>query len=300
MSSLATGNPRNRRPLTMLRNTFCHLPGVGPQSERKLWQAGITCWEALLAPPEPPPRYPGRKGCVELLRESALRREQGDPVYFAERLPAAQRWRLFAEFRSCAAYLDIETTGLGGPRDHITTVAIYDGAAVRHFVHGRDLDEFPAFVCRYRLLITYNGSCFDLPFLERHFGAALPHAHIDLRYVLGSLGVKGGLKNCERQLGVARPGLEEIDGQVAVLLWEEYARAGDPRALESLLAYNVQDVLNLEPLMVEAYNRKVAETPFAESHRLPPPVPPANPFRADPELVERVARRFAWILPFAR
>jgi len=53
----------------MLRNTFCHIPGIGPQSEQKLWRTGFTCWDALLAPADPP-RYPGRKSCRELLRES--------------------------------------------------------------------------------------------------------------------------------------------------------------------------------------------------------------------------------------
>ena len=67
----------------------------------------------------------------------------------------------------------------------------------------------------------------------------------------------GGLKSCERQLGLERPGLEEIDGYLAVLLWRDYRRRHDPRTLETLLAYNAQDTLVLEALMVEAYNRKL-------------------------------------------
>lgn len=282
----------------MLRNTFCHIPGIGPQSEQKLWRTGFTCWDALLAPADSP-RYPGRKSCRELLRESVQRYEQRDPAYFAERLPSAQRWRLFADFRDSCAFLDIETTGLGGLTDHVTAVALYDGAAVRHFVHGENLKDFPEALAQYRLVVTYNGSTFDLPFLERHFRMEIRHAHIDLRYVLKSLGLGGGLKNCERRLGVLRKGLEEINGAVAVLLWHEYRRRRDRRALETLLAYNVQDVLNLEPLMVEAYNRKLAETPFADSHRLPAPAPAANPFAADAELVRRLLREAPWVLPFA-
>src|SRR5262249_36721439 len=192
-----------------------------------------------------------------------------------------------------------ETTGMG-PRAYVTAIALYDGRAVRTYVHGRNLGDFARDVAAYRLLITYNGKSFDLPFLERAMGCRLEQAHIDLRYVLASLGYSGGLKGCERQLGIGRPGMEDLDGFAAVLLWYDYKRRKDAAALETLQAYNVQDVLNLEVLMVEAYNRKLAglhAAPFAAGYRLPPPELPANPFRPDPPSVSRVVRvrqRFAY------
>ena len=30
----------------MLTKSFCHLPGVGPKTEQKLWAKGIRSWEA--------------------------------------------------------------------------------------------------------------------------------------------------------------------------------------------------------------------------------------------------------------
>jgi uncharacterized protein YprB with RNaseH-like and TPR domain len=283
----------------MLRHTFCHIPGIGPLTEQKLWRTGFTSWQVLLESAGSA-RSPGRKSCHDELRESVQRYEQRDPAYFAARLSASQRWRLFPDFRDSCAFLDIETTGLGSGGDHITAIALYDGCALRLFVHGDNLHEFPEVLTRYRVLVTYNGSGFDLPFLERQFRTEIRQAHIDLRYVLKSLGLGGGLKNCERSLGMKRPGLEDIDGAVAVLLWHEFRRAKDRRALETLLAYNAQDALNLEPLMVEAYNRKLTETPFADSHRLPAPPPFANPFTADPDLVRRLLREFRWVVPLVR
>ena len=32
----------------MLKNTFCHIPGISPATEQRLWSAGIDCWEAAL------------------------------------------------------------------------------------------------------------------------------------------------------------------------------------------------------------------------------------------------------------
>ena len=46
-----------------------------------------------------------------------------------------------------------------------------------------------------------------------------------------------------------------------MLLWHDYRRSGNPRSLETLLAYNIQDVVNLETLLVMAYNLKIRPRP---------------------------------------
>jgi uncharacterized protein YprB with RNaseH-like and TPR domain len=116
----------------------------------------------------------------------------------------------------------------------------------------------------------------------------MKQAHLDLRYILASLGYRGGLKGCERQFGIERGELEDVDGFFAVLLWFDFYHCGNPRALETLLAYNTLDAVNLETLMVLAYNLKIQQTPFAQSHRLPLPTPPEIPFRADVETIQRI------------
>ena len=281
----------------MIRHTFCHLPGVGARTEQRLWSAGLTTWEAALAPQRLSPL--ARRLSADALRESAARHARPDPAWFAERLPAVQSWRLFADFRASCAYLDIETTGMG-PADTVTTIALYDGRSIRTYVRDRNLPDFVRDVRAYSLLITYNGKSFDVPILERCLSCRLPQAHIDLRHVLASLGLRGGLKSCERQLGLARPGLEDVDGFVAVLLWRRFRRRSDWRALEALLAYNVQDTVNLERLMVHAYNTHLAgltEAPFAPACRLPLPPAPANPFQPDAETVRQVLREYRGPLP---
>jgi hypothetical protein len=71
-------------------------------------------------------------------------------------------------------------------------------------------------------------------------------------------------------------------------LWDEYQRTGDQQALDTLLAYNIQDTINLENLLVTAYNMKLKHTPFYDTHLIPDSPPPVNPYNVDLETVDRV------------
>ncbi len=277
----------------MLERTFCHIPGVSPRIEALIWERGILSWDEFLAASESPLTPARAVAAGEELRRSRASLKADDVSYFGRLLPSREEWRLFSTFRHTAAYLDIETTGLGSPADHITTIALYDGRSVHHYVHGENLDDFSRDIRRYGLIVTYNGKRFDIPFIERTLGIAMPQPHIDLMHVLHSLGIKGGLKGCERQLGIARDGLEGVDGYFAVLLWRDYVESGRRASLETLLAYNCADAVNLETLLVIAHNRKVRLTPFGESHELPLPERPCIPFAADAATIDRLRRRYA-------
>jgi hypothetical protein len=203
-------------------------------------------------------------------------------------LPANQCWRLFPEFRESTVYLDIETTGLDRYYNTITTIALYDGQSIKTYVQGQNLEDFIEDIQKYKVIVSYNGKSFDIPFIEHYFNIRLDHANIDLRYVLFSLGFRGGLKGCERQLGMDRGDLSDIDGFFAVLLWDEYQKTGDPKALDTLLSYNIQDTINLENLMVTAYNLELKDTPFYETHMIADSPPQVNPYSTDLATVDRI------------
>jgi len=181
-------------------------------------------------------------------------------------------------------FLDIETTGLNMWGFEITTIALYNGESISYYIKDQNLDDFLDEIKKYKCIVTYNGKSFDIPFIESHFGIKLNHAHIDLRYILASLGYTGGLKSCEVQLGIDRGDLKDVDGYFAVLLWLGYQENGNKKALETLLAYNIQDTVNLETLMVISCNLKIKQTPFYEN-QIPEPVLPEIPFTADIEKV---------------
>lgn len=279
----------------MLTHSFIHLPGIGVKTEQNIWQAGIHHWGQWKE--KPPVKTPNSitEQLSRLLQQSDKELSNG-PEFFAKRLPANEQWRLFSHFRDCTAYLDIETTGLG-PQAEITTIALFDGHTIRCYVNGQNLDDFAEDISQYKVIVTYNGKGFDVPVIERRFGITLPHAHIDLRYILARLGFKGGLKGCEKQLGMHRGELDGVDGYFAVILWREYSRSNNRKALETLLAYNIEDTVNLERLLVEAYNRNVALTPFASELSIPLPAAADIPFQADTATVARLKKNITPSIP---
>jgi uncharacterized protein YprB with RNaseH-like and TPR domain len=238
----------------MLKNTFIHLPHIGRVTEQRLWQNDIITWQDLLKETNDyAKRFSHIKHLINLSKQKLKKR---DVRFFTDRLVSDQQWRIFPDFHSETVYIDIETTGLGSIGDHITTISLYDGKNIFYYVYGKNLNQFKNDIKKYSVLVTYNGKTFDVPFIEREFGIKLHHSHIDLRYVLRSLGIKGGLKSCEHQLGMTRGDLEGMDGYFAVLLWKDYLD-GNRKALDTLLAYNIEDTINLEKLMIYALEKKL-------------------------------------------
>ncbi|MEW6351880.1 MAG: ribonuclease H-like domain-containing protein [Thermodesulfobacteriota bacterium] len=278
----------------MLRHTLCHIPGIGAKTERNLWHRGIESWDDILKGADIKSRRVSVEFARRKIEESIQHLESHHPLYFHKALPPSERWRIFADFRDSVAYLDIETNGLGGPMCHITTIALFDGKDVYHYVYRENLEDFKEDVARFQVIVTYNGKCFDVPVLEQYFGIRMPQAHIDLRFLLRSLGYKGGLKGCEKMLGLDRQELDGMDGYFAVLLWNDYLERGDRRALDTLLAYNVLDAVNLEKLMVIAYNLKVKDTPFYLSEHLSLPPEVENPFKPHMGTVKRIMDEVHW------
>ena len=279
----------------MLKNTFSHLTKIGPKREAALWRNAIFSWEDLMSTLDTNNRFTRRIAppVRQELKDSLTHHAARNARWFAGKLPPADTWRLFPDFQGSAAYLDIETTGLnepGNPPD-ITTIALYDGNTIRWYVNGENLDDFKKDIRQYQLLITFNGKTFDVPVIESFFHIRMDQAHIDLRYVLKNLGYSGGLKACEQKLGICREDLDGVDGFFAVLLWDDYRRRKASKTLGTLLAYNIADAVNLERLMIMAFNQKISRLEHVSVDRLPEPVEPLLPFVPDMATIDRIKRQ---------
>jgi uncharacterized protein YprB with RNaseH-like and TPR domain len=142
------------------------------------------------------------------------------------------------------AYLDIETTFTGS----ISVIGIYrPDTGTTQLVGGgvSDVNLYDALV-GVSTIITFAGSSFDLPVIRKRLYADLRSEfdHRDLLYVCRSRGLRGGLKVVEQRLGIARA-TAGITGYDAPRLWDRYDMRGEQSALDTLLAYNYEDVVNL-------------------------------------------------------
>jgi hypothetical protein len=242
----------------MIRRSFVFLPRVGRATERRIWGKGATTWNEFLSCSCIVGFSMRRKADLDARLNEAeefLNKERTE--YFCGLLPSTEQWRLFDELRQGTAYLDIESDGIG-PGHVVTMVGILHGGKMTTLVRGRDLDAptIRETLQGVKMLVTFNGSSFDLPMIEHEFPFSVPRVpHYDLRHVCPKAGYHGGLKSVERQIGILRPQeLEYVTGEQAVYLWHLWNRKGNRNALNLLTRYNTEDVKNLEPLADIVYN----------------------------------------------
>ena len=152
------------------------------------------------------------------------------------------------------AYLDIETTGLSPRYCEITVIGVHlvsenDSRFLQLVGEDATSDNILQALNGVGTLYTYNGSRFDLPFINSRLGINLGQlfSHCDLMYHCWRNNLYGGFKAVERRLGIERQ-LKEVDGLEAVRLWWRYVNDYDEEALATLLEYNREDVVNLKAL----------------------------------------------------
>jgi uncharacterized protein YprB with RNaseH-like and TPR domain len=234
----------------MIKKSFVFLERVSAKTEKNIWSQGIRSWEDFMNAESVAGFSPKRKHYYSRqLSEAENFLNNREASYFASRFPRSEMWRLYSTFKQDALFLDIETTGFYGD---ITVIGLSDGNSFKSLVRGFNLDRdnlAQAFDDK-KLLITFNGASFDVPVIKRFFNEAVPDIpHLDLRFPLAKLGYTGGLKNIEKTLGIKRDdSVEGVSGADAVLLWNQYKRHNDEQALNTLIKYNEEDVMNMRQL----------------------------------------------------
>lgn len=165
----------------------------------------------------------------------------------------SEQLALCQEHPSKVMFLDIETTGLSHFYDEITLVGWSFDGRCGTLIKGDDYQQFAEDAAKAKALITFNGIRFDLRFLRNEFPEiSMPETHVDLMYLCRRVGLTGGQKAIETELGLNfREDIEDVDGLAAVLLWHRYLR-GDLDSLEKLILYNRADIAAMGAILDSA------------------------------------------------
>jgi uncharacterized protein YprB with RNaseH-like and TPR domain len=230
-----------------IENSFIPVRGVGPKTERKLWDNGVMHWSDFSGDVVGETRAERIDSFIETARR---RLDQREMAFFEHTVPDAEHWRLYENCREETCFLDIETTGLDRYSERVTTVSLHQAGETRTLVRGQDLtaDRLRSALGDASLLVTFNGRRFDVPFLEASFDCSIELPHADLMSMCREIDCSGGLDEVERAFGIERD-RPDISGRDAVHLWYRYERDGDDDALETLIEYNREDTENMRPLM---------------------------------------------------
>ncbi len=239
----------------MIKNSFIFLEKVGRRKEKKIWQQGVKDWQDFLKAKEIKGISTEKKYYFDRkIKETQQALLNDDSAYFVGKLPAVEMWRLYDQFKEETGYLDIEIDSYGT----IVLVGISDDYHSNFFVKGVNLSRemIEKELSKFKLLVTFNGSSFDLPKLKKQFGIEVRIAHIDLKPLCVNLGLVGGLKNVEEKLNLQRPA--HLKGN-PVELWKAFHASGDREYLELLIEYNREDIENLKGVMERVYREKRIE-----------------------------------------
>lgn len=242
----------------LLRRSFQHLPGISAAKEAKLRSEGLQDWNDLLLW-TPAQLYLFRNygsalHCAIDESEEALAKR--DVEYFKKRLPKREFYRIAASFPERCVFLDIESTGLSQHYDQVTLVGWSVGSKYEVLIEPSETSQFEHELSAQSIVITFNGSLFDLPFLTNRFNTDWSRAvHVDLRFLAKRVGLTGGQKKIEMIIGVAREAtLEGTTGAEAVGHWFDF-KEGDLNALRKLIRYNHADIEGMKFLFEEVINR---------------------------------------------
>jgi uncharacterized protein YprB with RNaseH-like and TPR domain len=202
-----------------------------------------------------------------------------------KRFTSVMKSRVNTASRDSLVFLDTETTGIQGGTGMVPFVVglgYFEGDdfhMVQYFM--RDFDEEPSMLVaieellqRFKLVVTYNGSSFDVPLLETRFtlarldGPFQNMEHLDLLPGARRLWRQGHgscrLAALESKIVSFLRG-HDIPGGMIPQAYFEFLQGRGSTVMNAVLKHNVHDVLSLAALTVCACDRVVREPAALDS-----------------------------------
>lgn len=240
----------------MIRKSFIFLDGINKKTEQNIWAQGIKDWNDFLNVDKIHGISKKRKLFYnqQILYASA-NLYASKTNYFSDKIPTIETWRLYNFFKDDVVFLDIEASNVDN--GFITVIGLFDGINTKIMIKDVNLDYkvLKSELSKYKLIITFNGSSFDLPFIKKRYNFLSDVPHIDLRHLCAKLGYTGGLKKIEKEMGIGRENkiVVRMRGGDPFTLWKMFKASGDDYYLNLLVEYNEEDVINLKKIMDYCY-----------------------------------------------
>jgi len=251
----------------MILNTFQHIRGISAKKEFELWRSGVLTWDDLEKKQNLQLSLFGDLASDSIFLSSKQAIDEENTDFFRQHLSPREFYRIALAFPYKTLFLDIETTGLSKYYNTITIVGWSVGKDYGVYIQGDSDESFRQALEKAEIIVTFNGSLFDIPFLRRKMSALkIPQCHVDLRFLSKRVELSGGQKVIETMLGVKRQkGVANVIGETAPLLWYKYCW-GDRKALKQLILYNHADIEGMKIIFDEAVKR------LLEKNQVPPTI----------------------------
>ena len=218
-----------------------------------IWSQGITDWDKFLGNQIKGISKKSKAYYDRKIQEARKALYENNSSYFMNKLPTTETWRLYDSFKQETVFLDIETSSATNINSYLTVIGLFDGINTKIMIRDVNLNikELKKELTKYKLIVTFNGSTFDIPYLNKKYPDLLPNIpHIDLRHLCNKIELKGGLKQIEQKLGITRENkiIERLYGGDPLKLWRMFKGSGDEYYLNLLVEYNEEDIINLKKI----------------------------------------------------
>lgn len=240
----------------LISNTFQHIKGIGAKKEIELWRSGVLTWDDLEKKQNLQLSLFGNEAADSIFLSSKQAIDEDNVDFFSQHLSPQEFYRIALSFPYKTLFLDIETTGLSKYYDTITLVGWCMGKEYGVYIQGDSDEPLRQVLEKASIIVTFNGSLFDIPFLRQKMPELkIPQCHVDLRFLSKRVGLSGGQKVIEAELGIKRKkSVANVIGETAPLLWYKYCW-GDQKALKQLISYNHADIEGMKIIFDEAVKR---------------------------------------------
>lgn len=174
-------------------------------------------------------------------------------------------------FKDCkVVIIDIETTGLVSEKNKVIlggliVVSENSSEAIQFFAETKAdeklmLEKFLPHLTNADVIISYNGTAFDLPFLNKRLikydlpGQIPLYKSFDLYKILRKSSLSKILPNLKQKtvedyMGISSERADQISGKQCVDYYQAYLTTRDPLYKEAILLHNKDDLFQLKKLL---------------------------------------------------